>query len=216
MPRQARTFIPDQPVHVIQRGNDRGEIFFTACDYPRYRDWLQEAAAKHRCAIHAYVFMTNHVHLLVTPNDEQSLSRMMQSLGRRYVGYVNWAYERTGTLWEGRYRSALIDSDAYFINCCRYIELNPVRAGMTFDPSDYRWSSYRAHALGVRDGLVSDHPLYRLLGTSAPERQAAYRDMFSSQLSAEFLQGLRAATNSGQVFGGQRFKRQKMGSDTGR
>jgi putative transposase len=135
MARLGRYFLEGQPLHVIQRGNDRHAIFFAPEDYPRYREWLALAAADYACAIHAYVLMTNHVHLLVTPKTAESLPRMMQSLGRRYVRYVNGSYRRTGTLWEGRYRAAPIDSDAYFLSCCRYIELNPVRA---------RWRRTRA------------------------------------------------------------------------
>ncbi len=134
MARLGRYFLPDQPLHVIQRGNNRQAIFFAAEDYARYRDWLAEAAARAGCAIHAYVLMTNHVHLLATPARADSLPRMMQLLGRRYVRHVNAAYRRSGTLWEGRYRAAPIDSEAYFLACCRTIELNPVRAGMVDHP----------------------------------------------------------------------------------
>jgi putative transposase len=125
MARLGRYFLPDQPLHVIQRGNNREAVFFCEEDYERYRAWLGGAGACHGCAIHAYVLMTNHVHLLATPQARSSLPRLMQALGRRYVRYVNDAYRRTGTLWEGRYRAAPIDSDAYFLACCRYIELNP-------------------------------------------------------------------------------------------
>jgi putative transposase len=141
MARLGRYFIRDQVLHVIQRGNNRQAIFFAPEDYLAYRFWLAEAAKKYGCAVHAYVLMTNHVHLLVTPGSAESLPRMMQSLGRRYVRYVNRLYRRTGTLWEGRYRAAPIDSDEHFISCCRYIELNPVRARMVAHPGDYRWSS---------------------------------------------------------------------------
>ena len=130
-----------------------------------------EAAGSYGCAIHAYVLMTNHVHLLVTPRAADSLPRTMQSLGRRYVRYINAAYRRTVTLWEGRYRAAPIDEEAYFLACCRYIELNPVRARMVRHPRDYRWSSYRAHAQGVDDRLVAGHDLYHRLGRSAAARQ---------------------------------------------
>ena len=128
MARLGRYFLPDQPLHVIQRGNNREAIFFAEADYDDYRGWLAAAAAAYGCAIHAYVLMTNHVHLLVTPRRADSLPRTMQSLGRRYVRHINATYRRTGTLWEGRYRAAPIDSEAYFLACCRYIELNPVRA----------------------------------------------------------------------------------------
>ena len=158
--------------------------------------------------MHAYVLMTNHVHLLATPESADSLPRLMQSLGRRYVRYVNAAYRRTGTLWEGRYRAAPIDSEAYFLACCRYIELNPVRARMVAHPRDYRWSSYAAHAQGAKDALAQDHPLYRGLGGTPVERQKAYRALFRAALGEEFLDALRTATNGGWVLGSARFKRQ--------
>jgi putative transposase len=207
MARLGRYFLPDKPLHVIQRGNDRQPIFFLAEDYRRYRQWLIEAAGQYGCAIHAYVLMTNHVHLLVTPAKESSLPRAMQSLGRRYVRYINFAQRRTGTLWEGRYRAAPIDSDGYFLACCRYIELNPVRAGMVRAPRDYAHSSSRGHAHGESDPLLADHEIYRALGRSAADRQKAYRDLFREVLSAEFVDELRAATNGGWALGNERFKR---------
>jgi len=208
MARLGRYFLPDQPLHVIQRGNNRQAIFFAAEDYARYRDWLAEAAARAGCAIHAYVLMTNHVHLLATPARADSLPRMMQLLGRRYVRHVNAAYRRSGTLWEGRYRAAPIDSEAYFLACCRYIELNPVRAGMVRRPRDYKWSSYRAQALGAADALVVAHPLYRALGRNAAERQAEYRALFRGGLDDAFVAALRHATNGGWALGDERFKRE--------
>ncbi len=207
MPRHGRYFLPDQPLHVIQRGNNRGAIFFAPDDYRRYRDWLVAAAAEYGCAVHAYVLMTNHVHLLVTPAEATSLPRMMQSLGRLYVRYVNATYERTGTLWEGRYRAAPIESEAYFLACSRYIELNPVRARMVRNPRDYPWSSYRANAQGAADVLVSPHALYRALARGAVERQNAYRALFKERLGEEFIDALRAATNGGWALGSERFKR---------
>ncbi len=208
MARLGRYFLPDQPLHVIQRGNNREAIFFAREDYERYRGWLAEAAGDHECAIHAYVLMTNHVHLLATPKRAESLPRMMQSLGRRYVRYVNATYRRTGTLWEGRYRAAPIDSDAYFLACCRYIELNPVRAKMVVHPRDYPWSSYAAHAHGASDPLVSGHSVYRALDRDPTECQKAYRALFRSPLDAAFIDALRAATNGGWALGNDRFKRQ--------
>ncbi|MBV8535400.1 MAG: transposase [Alphaproteobacteria bacterium] len=208
MARPARYFLRDQPLHVIQRGNNRQAIFFHDDDYAHCRDWLAAAASEHGLAIHAYVFMTNHVHLLATPQSENSLPRAMQSLGRRYVRRLNTIYQRTGTLWEGRYRAAPIESDAHFLACCRYIELNPVRAGMTRHPRDHRWSSYAAHALGMTDVLVSEHPLYRALGATPRDRQAAYRDLFEAELDPAFVDELRAATNGGWAIGSERFKRE--------
>jgi len=206
--RLGRYFVADQPLHVIQRGVDRQAVFFRPDDYARYRDWLIAAAGEYGCAVHAYVFMTNHVHLLLTPSHEESLPRTLQSLGRRYVRYINWSHKRTGTMWEGRYRAAPIDSDAYFLACCRYIELNPVRARMVAHPRDYEWSSYRAHADGLKDPLVSDHPLYRRLGRTAAERQRDYRSLFRAKLADDFVAALRAATNGGWALGDDRFKRQ--------
>jgi putative transposase len=189
MARAGRYFLREQPLHVIQRGNYREAIFFEDTDYERNADWLSAAATAYGCAIHAYVLMTDHVHLLVTPDRADSLPRMMQSLGRRYVRHVNFVYRRTGTLWEGRYRAAPIDSEAYFLACCRYIELNPVRAGMATHPREYSRSSWRAHALGVRDKLVTDHPLYRALGRTAAERQKEYRALFRPALDPAFGRG---------------------------
>jgi putative transposase len=208
MARLGRYFLPDQPLHVIQRGNNREPIFHCDDDYLRYRGWLAAAAAAHGCSIHADVLMTSHVHLLVTPKRIESLPGMMQSLGRCYVRHVNVTYRRTGTLWEGRYRAAPIDSDAYFLACCRYIELNPVRAGMVSHPRQYPWSSYRAHALGAADTLVSVHPLCRAVGRTEAERQGAYRALFRAALDAGFVDALRAATNGGWALGKARFKQQ--------
>jgi REP-associated tyrosine transposase len=208
MARRARYFLADQPLHVIQRGNNRQPVFFAEADCAHYLDWLTAAAAEYGCAIHSYVLMTNHVHLLATPRTPESLPRTMQALGRRYVRYVNTIHERTGTLWEGRYRAAPIESEAHFLACCRYIELNPVRARMVRHPRDYCWSSYGAHAHGATDPLVSAHDLYRRLGANQAARQAAYRALFRAALDDDFLEALRAATNGGWALGDARFQRQ--------
>ena len=215
MARLGRYFLPDQPLHVIQRGNNRGAIFFDQEDYAQYLRWLAAAAAEQGCAVHAYVLMTNHVHLLLTPRRAESLPRLMQSLGRRYVRYVNAVHHRTGTLWEGRYRAAPIDSEAYFLACCRYIELNPVRAGMVSHPRDYRWSSWRAHAQGAADPLVAGHALYDALGRDPAARQKAYRALFRPALDPGFVEALRAATNGGWALGGARFQR-RIAAKSGR
>ena len=207
MARLGRYFLPDQPLHVIQRGNNRQPIFFCRDDYRRLHAWLAEAAAAHDCSVHAYVLMTNHLHLLVTPGSDQSLPRTMQALGRRYVRHVNEANRRSGTLWEGRYRAAPIDSEAYFLACCRYIELNPVRAGIVAHPGDYGWSSYRAHAFGAADPLVCGHALYCGLGGSPGECRGAYRALFEPPVDAAFLNELRTATNGGWALGDERFTR---------
>ncbi len=208
MARLGRYFLPGQVLHVIQRGNNRQAIFRGDDDYRLYKAWLAEAAEIHACAIYAYVLMTNHVHLLVTPQRGDAVPRMMQVLGRRYVRYFNDSYRRSGTLWEGRYRAAPVDSDAYFLACSRYIELSPVRAKMAARPLDYPWSSYRAHAHGKADALLTDHAIYKALGRSAAERQKSYRALFATPLEREFVDALRAATNGGWVLGSARFQAQ--------
>jgi putative transposase len=207
MARLGRYFVRDQPLHVIQRGRNRKPIFFRQDDYARYRAWLAMAAAQYGCAIHAYVLMPNHVHLLLTPRDADSLPRMMQSLGRRYVRHVNAIRRRTGTLWDGRYRAAPIDSEAHLLACCRYIELNPARAGIAPHPREYPWSSWRANARGAADAVVSGHALYRALGRNAVGRQRAYRALFRPALDPAFIAALRLATNGGWALGDARFKR---------
>ena len=145
--------------------------------------------------------MSNHVHLLVTPDQPTSLPKMMQSLGQRYVPYVNMTYRRTGTLWEGRYRATLVDSDRYLLSCYRYIELNPVRAQMVAQPGDYPWSSYRYHTVGEPDRLISPHPPYRALGQTESERQERYRVLVAEKLEEGCLMAIREATNKGWVLG---------------
>ena len=215
MARLPRYFVPDQPLHVIQRGNDRQPIFAKEDDYLFYLDCLRDAAARHRLAIHAYVLMTNHVHLLASPQQEQSVAKTLQSVGRRYVQYFNYTYGRSGTRWEGRYRATLLDSETYLMACYRYIELNPVRAGMVAHPREYRWSSYRCHAEGETDPLVTDHELFRRLGRSATARQAAYRALFKAHLGEGTLTAIREATNKGWALGNDRF-RERMAVLTGR
>jgi len=206
MARLPRFFAPGYCLHVIQRGNNRGALFFKKTDYPIYLEFLKDAAARYGCSIHAYVLMTNHVHLLLTPDQPESLPKTLQSVGRRYVQHVNATYQRTGTLWEGRYRATLIDGDSYFLTCCRYIELNPVRAEMVAHPREYLWSSYHSHAYGKQDPLLTPHALYRGLGRTAGERQKAYRSLYRHHLSGETLDEIREATNKAWVLGGERFK----------
>ncbi|MBI1175143.1 MAG: transposase [Sideroxydans sp.] len=206
MPRKARIRHAGVPQHVIQRGNNRAVCFFTDADYRLYLDSLQEGATRYDCDIHAYVLMTNHVHLLVTPETEESLPYMMRYLGSRYVQYVNHVYKRSGTLWEGRYKSCLIDSAGYLLTCYRYIELNPVRAGMVDAAGDYKWSSYGIHALGKTDELIQDHPCYLALGTSEEARREAYQALFQHQMDDASLTAIREAANSGTALGSERFK----------
>jgi putative transposase len=187
MARLPRYVILCQPQHIIQRGNNRQAIFAAEADYQFFRDALVEAAKKHGLAIHAYVWMTNHIHLLATPEFDDSISKVFQSIGRRYVQYFNFTYRRSGTLWEGRYRATVVDSEQYLLTLMRYIELNPVRAGMVAQLSDYAWSSYHYNAqgtAGLNADCLSPHREYRRLGRSRAERQSAYRQLFRGALSA--------------------------------
>jgi putative transposase len=203
MARQPRFFVPGVPLHVIQRGNNRARIFVGTTDYRFFLDCLVESCRLHGVAIHAYVLMTNHVHLLATPQSDKSLSRALQSVGRRYVGYFNHFQNRTGTLWEGRYRAAAIDSERYFLTCMRYVEQNPVRAGLARHCGDYRWSSHLANATGTQDPLVTPHYLYEQLGRTGEERQSAYRLLFESdQEKADVdIDAIREATHRNWALG---------------
>jgi putative transposase len=207
MPRRSRQSPVGIPQHLIQRGNNRQVCFISNTDCAAYAHWLYEAATKFQVQIHAWVFMTNHVHLLATPSEQGALSKMMQTLGRLYVRYFNQTHHRTGTLWEGRFRSCLVEEDRYFLQCQRYIEANPLRANMVTDPGEYPWSSYRANALGVESKLRTAHPVYLLLGTTPEERQSKYRALFESPLEQPLLNDIRTATNQGLVLGSKLFRK---------
>jgi putative transposase len=207
MPRQPRFFVPGETQHVIQRGNNRAPIFAGEQDYCFFLDCLRKACIANGVLVHAYVLMTNHVHLLATPMHERSFPRTLQSVGRRYVQFFNATYRRTGTLWEGRYRASVVDSEPYLLTCMRYIEMNPVRAGMVAHPSDYRWSSHRANAKGVPDSLLTPHELYCRLGRSLREREQAYCDLFRLQLRTSDLQNIRETTNKNWALGDAGFVR---------
>ena len=207
MARLPRYAIPGQPQHVIQRGNNRGPIFFSDADHGFLLDCLADAAFRYSLQIHAYVLMPNHLHLLATPDEPDSLSRTMQSLGRRYVRHINDRQRRTGTLWEGRYRATIIDSERYLMSCTRYIDLNPVRAELVRSPRQHRWSSYGCLAHGTADLLLTPHPLYLALGTTAERRQTAYRTLCSQALSPDWIDSLRRSTNAGWVLGDRAFRR---------
>lgn len=205
MARKPRFNLAGLTQHVIQRGNNRQATFFAETDYGFYLDCLGEAAQQYGCALHAYVLMTNHVHLLATPGQPDGLSRMMQSVGRRYVQYVNYSYRRSGTLWEGRYKASPVQDERYLLLCSRYIELNPVRANMAQGPEDYRWSSYRANALGEADARLTRNAEYVALGKNEDERLAAYRALFATQLDTESVAELRSAVNREGITGESRF-----------
>lgn len=208
MARQPRYELPGQPRHVIQRGNNRSVIFADDADYRFYLYTLAEACRRYGCLVHAYVLMTNHVHMLITPQFDMAIGKTMQSLGRRYVQYFNHRYRRTGTLWEGRYKATLLDTEQYLLTCYRYIELNPVRAGMVGAPADYRWSSFRCNALGKQNALIAPHAIYEALGPDAVVRRQRYRALFAGCIDPAMLEGIREATNKGWVLGSDRFKEQ--------
>ncbi len=209
MARLPRYIIPGQPQHIIQRGNNRQVIFAADADYPFFRDALVAAADKHDLRIHAYVWMTNHLHLLATPGQEDSIGKVFQSAARKYVQYFNHTYSRSGTLWEGRYRATVVDSERYLLTVMRYIELNPVRAGMVVHPADYPWSSYAFNGLGARgpntDWLIP-HEQYLRLAADSGLRQKAYRELFKTAVSGEDLTVIREATHKGWALGSDRFK----------
>ena len=205
MPRRARLALPNVPQHLIQRGNNRQACFFADEDYNFYLEWLAEYAGKTGCRIHAYVLMTNHVHLLLSAEQTGAAGMLMKALGQRYVQYVNRTYRRSGTLWEGRFRSCLTQGEAYLLACHRYIELNPVRAVMVEHPAEYRWSSYRANAQGEPDALLHPHLLYLALGSDAASRQAAYRELFRLELEPGLVDEIRRATNGNFALGNERF-----------
>jgi len=207
MPRLPRFYFPGAVLHVIQRGNDREPVFAGIHDRRFYLDCLGDAASTHGVAIHAYVLMNNHVHLLASPDHAEAVPKMMQSMGRRYVGRFNFLHERTGTLWEGRYKATLVDDVTYLFSCHRYIELNPVRAGIVVSPADYRWSSYRANACGAPDRIVTAHPMYIALAERPEERHRTYRRLFGEPMSEEVVRAIRDATQFQWVLGDEEFKR---------
>ncbi len=208
MPRRPRLMLANTPVHIIQRGNNRQTCFFHETDYRFYLEWLGEYAESSQCAIHAYVLMTNHVHLLVTPKTKTSAAELMKRLGQRYVQYVNRIYKRSGTLWEGRFKSCLTREESYVLSCYRYIEMNPVRAGMVKDPGDYPWSSFRENGLGGISNLLSSHQVYEALGSSDDVRRKAYRELFRHQIEPGMMYKIRSSTNGNFVLGSEKFQQE--------
>lgn len=205
VPRRTRIHLDGISLHLVQRGHNREPCFFGEDDYASYLYWLEKALVESGCTLHAYVLMTNHVHLLLTPCEAALVPGLLISLGRRYVQYINRAYRRTGTLWDSRYKSSAVQSESYLLLCQRYIELNPVRAGMVVDPAHYRWSSYRANALGQTDPRLTPHDLYFALGRDREERESRYRALFRPELDSEAVDDLRLAINQCQPVGNDRF-----------
>lgn len=201
MARLPRLTVPGYPHHLIQRGNNRQPIFGGEADYRFLLDLLEQYSRESRVAIHSYVLMGNHFHVLATPETDKGLPGMMQAVGRRYVRYFNGRYGRTGTLWEGRYRSTLVQAERYLLACMVYIDLNPVRAGMVTDPGAYAWSSFRHYAGIAPDRLVTPHPLYWELGNTPFAREHAYADLIASGLARDVQQALADSTHRGWALG---------------
>jgi len=218
MPRKPRFVIPGVPIHIVQRGHSREPVFFEDSDYSAYLGWLAEGALRYRCDIHAYVLMTNHVHILATPTDEIGITRMMQYIGRRYVPYINHTYGTSGSIWEGRYKASLVQEESYLLSCMRYIELNPIRANMVRSPGQYRWSSYRRNAQDKPDDIVTEHPLYLSLGKNSESRISAYKALFKARVEKDSLDQIRAAWQTGTPLGNDYFREKieiKLGCKVG-
>ena len=206
MPRPKRICIPGLPHHVVQRGNNRQATFYHDDDYASYLTFLGEAALQNQVSVHAYALMTNHVHLLLTPTTTDGLSLTIQTLGRRYVTYINKTYRRTGTLWEGRFKGAVIDSERYCLSCYRYIDLNPLRAGLVDQAADYRWCSFPSNGLAHADCLLTPHVLYEQLGETRQQRAARYFELVKERLDDDAIRHIRYGTRKGLPVGSDRFK----------
>ncbi len=201
MPRRARLCPPGLPLHVVHRGHNRGPCFSTWRDRERYLEALSELSGDTHCSIHAFVLMTNHVHLLVTPKDGEGISRMMKGAAQRHAQFMNWKQGKSGSLWQGRFHSSPVDTEAYFLACHRYIELNPVRAGLARHPRDYPWSSYLRNAEGQPTSLVEPHAQYLALGADDETRQLAYRSLFELPLEQRIVDEIRAGALGGFALG---------------
>ena len=208
MPRKPRFFLPDIPIHAIVRGNDRKIIFVEDADKSAYLEIAKEASMTLQVLIHAYVLMDNHVHWLISSAIPENLSKFMQYLGRKYVPYFNHKYGKTGTLWEGRFKSSLINTDDYLLRCYQYIELNPVRAGMVDSPEDYIWSSYRTNALAEPSTIITLHETVEQLGETRQRQAEAYREGFKEKVELHLINDIRDAVQSGTPLGGRCFKDQ--------
>jgi putative transposase len=206
MPRQSRLILPGTGLHIVQRGNNRSPCFAEDSDYLCYLTYLRQLSARHGCVVHAYCLMTNHVHLLLTPEHPDACTNLMRDLGQCYVRYFNKRHRRTGTLWEGRYRSSVVESARYVLACYRYIELNPVRAGMVSHPRMYVWSSHAANSGLATDVLATPHPEYLALQSDTHRRHAAYAGLFQEVLDDSLVSEIRDATHGSLPLGSDSFK----------
>lgn len=213
MSRPPRLFLPQQPQHIVVRGHNRNDVLCCDDDFQFLYKCLRKAAHKNQLAIHAWVFMNNHIHLLATPDNENSLPKTMQSLGRRYAQYHNRKYQRTGSLWDGRYKSGIVDSDNYLLSCYRYVEFNPVRAGMVNKPEDYSYSSFHANALGKADAMVTPHEFFLSFLSDVRAKKELdgynrkrYLDLCSELLARKTLTAIRRGTAKGLGIGSADFR----------
>ena len=207
MPRKARFYLPEVPVHVVQRGHCREPVFFETQDYATYLHWVKESRKKYDVSVHAFVLMTNHIHFLLTPKQTNSISLFMQYIGRRYVPYINHKYGRSGSLWEGRYKASLVQEETYFFRVMKYVELNPVRALMVNVPGEYRWSSF-CHNSGVKQiQLITEHEVYLALGQDKLSRQNAYIKHFEFDLYREEMKCIRETWQTGTPLGNDYFRK---------
>jgi putative transposase len=206
MPRGSRLIVPGVALHVVQRGHNRQDCFQHDTDYLVYLSNLRELSGEMQCALHAYCLMTNHIHLLLTPSSPHACAMLMRNLGQRYVQYFNRRYQRSGTLWEGRYHSCLVDSGSYVIACHRYIERNPVRAGMVQSAGDYRWSSHGVNTGRASSKALTPHPEYSALAVDDTSRHVAYQGLFAREDEPAFLAAIRDSTNGGYALVGEKLK----------
>ena len=206
MARLPRLVVPTHPHHIIQTGNDNQLIFRDEEDYQQFLMWLKESAKEFKVAVHAYVLMPNHLHLIATPATVEGLAQTMQRVGRYYVPWYNAKYSRTGSLFQGRFKTSLIEAERYFMACSRFIESNPVRSQLVAEPREYRWSSYAHHA-GIRpESVITDHRLYWALGNTPFQREAAYIELSRPALGQAEMATVEAAVLKGWPLGSEQFK----------
>jgi putative transposase len=218
MPRKPRFFIDRVAVHIVQRGHSRELVFFEDQDYATYIHWLKSGCSRYGIVIHSYCLMTNHVHILLTPAKAENVSCFMQYVGRHYVPYINYKYKRSGTLWEGRFKASLVDSANYLLSVMRYIELNPVRAGMVLSPSEYRWSGFKHNAGQLIISAITEHEIFVGLDSSLAKSKEWYLDSFKNELSEESIKSITAAWLTGTPIGSKKFEEkveQALGKSVG-
>lgn len=207
MPRKPRFYIPGFPVHIVQRGHNKNNVFFENEDYKVYLDWLQEGSEWYEVPIHAYALLPNEIHILASPGDKEAASRMMQYQGRRYVPYVNGTYGKTGTLWQGRYKASLIDPETQLLNCMLYIENLPVSTGLVKSPGPYKWSSFKANAQGKKNALITPHETYLGLAKTEKTRLDKYSALSKAGLTDALRTDIQDAWQTGTPLGSDKFKK---------